>query len=147
MTDPQTAVPGDDATGAALRGWSPDPDSPAATLPLARGPIIPGHISIAPRALTKVGSAVVAEALDVNPHAVRVGARDDDGNLALQVETTMRIPPLSADVEIEGGGVLATVRNLQRTVTTRVHDITGRAVSRVDVTVTGSELDRTERVR
>ena len=151
-TDAQMTAPGS-AADAVSSGWSPDPDSPAATLPLAGltagsipgpSPVIPGHISIAPRALTRVGSAVVAEALDVDTHDVRVDARDDAGNLALRVETTLRIPPLGGPVTVPAGGVLGTVRDLQQTVTSRVREITGRSVSRVDVTITGSRIERKE---
>jgi hypothetical protein len=134
MTDTQTAAPGSDARGAASDGWSSDPDSPATTL----RPGIPGHISIAPKVLQKVGSAVVAETLAVERSRVHVDARDDEGRLALRVSTPIAIPELTADVVVADGGVLGTVRALQQTVTTRIHDITGRAVSRVDVTVSAS---------
>jgi hypothetical protein len=111
------------------------------------GTVIPGHISIAPRVLSKVGGAVVAETLVVERRDVRVEARDDDGRLALSVETPLSIPALTADVVVPAGGVLGTVRSLQETVTTRVTEITGRTVSRVDVTVTGSRLEKTGPVR
>jgi len=41
------------------------------------------------------------------------------------------------------GGVVAVVRDLQSTLTRRVADLAGRTVSRVDVTVSGSRLERT----
>lgn len=134
MTDIQTTAPGSDARGAVSGGWPSDPDSSAAT----SLPTIPGHISIAPKVLQKVGSAVVAETLDVERSRVHVDARDDEGRLALRVSTPIAIPPLTADVVVADGGVLGTVRALQQTVTTRILDITGRAVSRVDVTVSAS---------
>ncbi|AMM19225.1 hypothetical protein AX769_02600 [Frondihabitans sp. PAMC 28766] len=139
MTDTQTAAPGNGAPGAVLNGWSPDPDSPAAT----SGPRVPGHISIAPRVLQKVGSAVVSDALAVDRHDVHVDARDDDGRLALRVSTPVSVPALSADVVVPDGGVLGTIRTLQQTVTGRILTITGRAVSRVDVTVTASRSPKT----
>jgi hypothetical protein len=103
--------------------------------------MVPGHVSIAPRVLEKIGTAVVAETLAVDRRDVRVSARDDEGRLALGVSTPIAIPTLSADVDVPEGGVLGTLRSLQSTVTRRFNDITGRAVSRVDVTVTGSQLE------
>lgn len=143
MTDPQTAAPGDGVSGAATGGWSSDPDSPAATFDGGPSTRVPGHISVAPRVLQKVGSAVVADSLSVDRHDVHVDARDDEGRLALRISTPISIPQLSPDVDVHAGGVLGTVRALQETVTTRVLAITGRAVSNVDVTVTASQLTKT----
>lgn len=156
MTDPlapqgaQTAAAAE-GVGAASDGWSLSPDSSAATLdhPVTssdvpgRGPVIPGHVSIAPRVLQKVGGAVVADTLSVDRHDVRVDARDDSGNLALRVATPITVPHLTGEVVVPPGGVLGTVRSLQSTLTSRLFEITGRAVSRVDVTVTGSRLEQT----
>ncbi|MCU1530362.1 MAG: hypothetical protein JWP75_4125 [Frondihabitans sp.] len=108
---------------------------------------IPGHVSVAARVLQKVGSAIVAESLAVETRAVRVEARDDEGRLALRIATPISVPVLSADVVAPSGGVLGTIRTLQGTVTRRMNEITGRAVSRVDVTVTGSQLERSGVVR
>jgi hypothetical protein len=127
-----------DTAGAALS---------APTAGLATREPVPGHISIAPRVLTKVSGAIVAEALVVEPRSVRVDARDDDGRLALSINTPISIPVLSADVRVPAGGVLGRIRSLQETVTRRVNEITGRAVSRVDVTVTGSQLERSGALR
>jgi hypothetical protein len=112
-----------------------------------RGPVIPGHVSIAPRVLQKVGGAIVADSLFVERGDVRVEARDDEGSLALRVSTPMNVPALTTDLAVEPGGVLGTVRALQTTVTRRLFEITGRAVSRVDVTVTGSRLQKPEALR
>lgn len=155
MTDPQAAAPVD-GDGAASSGWSSGPDSPAATSvhpggidhPVGtrdvpgRGPVIPGHVSIASRALQRVGGAVVAEQLLVDRRDVRVDARDDDGSLALRVSTPMTIPPLTA-VPADQVGVVATITALQETLTRRMAEVTGRSVSRVDVSVTGSRLPLT----
>lgn len=150
----QTAGP-DDGVGPAPDGRSSDPDSPTAVLDHSitardvpgREPVIPGHISIAPRVLSKVGGAVVAETLAVPRHDVRVDARDEEGSLALSVSTPMTIPALTRDLVVPPGGVLGTIRSLQDTVTHRLLEITGRAVSRVDVTVTGSRLEKTGALR
>lgn len=174
MTDPQAAARSDDAAGVASDGRSPVPDSPAtasgspaatsntvtsntvtsndvaaAALAVTPGPTpgIPGHISIAPRVLQKVGGAVVGESLSVDHRDVRVDAQDDDGRLALHISTPMGVPALSRDVVVADGGVLGAIRSLQETVTSRLLDITGRAVSRVDVTVTASRLETTTKGR
>jgi uncharacterized alkaline shock family protein YloU len=157
MTDPHTTQTAAAADGAdsASDGRSSKPDSSATVLDRSvtphdvpgRGPVIPGHVSIAPRVLQKVGGAVVAETLAVSRRDVRVDARDDQGNLALSVSTPVNVPALTADLVVQPGGVLGTVRSLQDTVTRRLFDLTGRAVSRVDVTVTGSRLQKTGEVR
>ncbi|BDZ48248.1 hypothetical protein GCM10025867_04890 [Frondihabitans sucicola] len=160
MTEPH-AAPGaqtaaaDNGADAASSGWSSIPDSSAATLDHSvtaadvpgRGPVIPGHVSIAPRVLQKVGGAVVADTLVVDRRDVRVDARDDEGNLALRVSTPLNVPALTPGLVVQPGGVLGTVRSLQETVTRRLFEITGRAVSRVDVTVTGSHLEKTAGLR
>ncbi|MBF4577127.1 hypothetical protein [Frondihabitans sp. VKM Ac-2883] len=146
---PHTAATGD-AAGAASSEWSSDPDSPTATLSRdvpGASPVIPGHVSIAPRALQRVGSAIVADELRVSHHDVRVDAHDDEGRLALRVATPLSIPRLDAATEAPVGGVIGTVRSLQETVTRRVNEIAGRAVSRVDVTITGSQLEKKEELR
>ena len=111
-----------------------------------RGPVVPGHVSLAARVLTRVAAAVVAEQLRVDRTEVRVDASDDAGHLALRVTTPVRVPALSGSVQMPAGGVVGLVRELQSTLTRRVSEITGRTVSRVDVTVSRSLLDRTGRV-
>jgi len=111
-----------------------------------RGPVVPGHVSLAARVLTRVAAAVVAEQLRVDRAEVRVDASDDAGHLALRVTTPVRVPALSGSVPVPAGGVVGLVRELQSTLTRRVSEITGRTVSRVDVTVSRSVLDRTGRV-
>jgi len=111
-----------------------------------RGPVVPGHMSVAARVLTRVAAAVVAEELRVDRSEVRVDASDDAGHLALRVSTPVRIPALSESMPVPEGGVVGTVRRLQSTLTRRTAEITGRTVSRVDVTVSRSQLDRTARV-
>jgi len=95
--------------------------------------------------LQKVATAVVAETLRVRRADVRVEAADDAGHLALRVSTPVRVPMLSEAMTMPEGGVVAVVRDLQSTLTRRVSDLAGRTVSRVDVTVSGSRLERTGR--
>lgn len=150
-------------SGAAEDGRPSGPDSPAAALdePVApatvdglriekttaprafdvpgRGTVIPGHVSIAPRALHRVGVAVTAEHLRIDRDDIRITSRDDDGQLALVVETPVVIPPLGS-VPADQVGLLDTIRSLQRALEERMAAIAGRSVSRVDVTVTRSVL-------
>lgn len=117
----------------------------------ARGPLpdpstISGHVSMAGRVLQRVGTAVVAETLKVDRSDVHVTADDDAGHLAFRVTTPVRIPVLGDAMSMPEGGVVAIVRSLQDTVSQRVREITGRTVSRVDVTISGSSIQRTGRV-
>lgn len=109
------------------------------------GPVVAGHVSIPAKVLQKVATAVVAETLRVRRADVRVEAADDAGRLALRVSTPVRVPMLSKAMTMPEGGVVAVVRDLQSTLTRRVSDLAGRSVSRVDVTVSGSRLERTGR--
>jgi len=110
---------------------------------------IPGRIGIASRVLTKVSGAVVAETLDVPFGDVHVDTSDDSGQVAFRVATPIAIAVLSGDSSAAHptGGVMATVQALQETVRSRVGEITGRAVSRVDITITGSSVVTKGRVR
>ncbi|KPG88057.1 hypothetical protein [Frigoribacterium sp. RIT-PI-h] len=107
------------------------------------GPVVSGHVSIPGKVLQKMATAVVAETLRVRRADVRVEAADDAGQLALRVSTPVRVPMLSEAMTMPEGGVVAVVRDLQSTLTRRVSDLAGRTVSRVDVTVSGSRLERT----
>jgi len=127
-----------------------------------RGPVVPGHVSVRPRVLQRVAGAVVAEQLHVDRHDVRVDATDDGGDLALHVATPVRVPALdratlhvATPVRVPAldraaglpeGGVLGLVRELQGTVRSRVRELTGRSVSRVDVVVTGARAETRRRV-
>lgn len=73
-----------------------------------RGPVVPGHVSVAARVLTRVAAAVVAEELRVDRSEVRVDASDDAGHLALRVSTPVRIPALSESMPVPEGGVVGT---------------------------------------
>ena len=129
-----------------------------------RGPVVPGHVSVRPRVLQRVAGEVVAEQLHVDRHDVRVDATDDGGDLALHVATPVRVPALDRAAGLRGastpsggsalpgaaglpeGGVLGLVRELQGTVRSRVRELTGRSVSRVDVVVTGARAETRRRV-
>lgn len=111
-----------------------------------RGPVVPGHVSVRPRVLQRVAGAVVAEQLHVDRHDVRVDATDDGGDLALHVATPVRVPALDRAAGLPEGGVLGLVRELQGTVRSRVRELTGRSVSRVDVVVTGARAETRRRV-
>jgi len=104
---------------------------------------VPGHVGVPAKVLQKVATAVVAETLRVRRADVRVEAADDGGRLALRVSTPVRIPVLSEAAALPDGGVVAIVRDLQSTLTRRFSELAGRTVSRVDVTVSGSRIDRT----
>ena len=134
------------AGGSAASASSALRDAYGAGAAAGRGPVVPGHVSLAARVLSRVAAAVVAEQLRVDRAEVRVDASDDAGHLALRVTTPVRVPALSGSVQVPAGGVVGLVRELQSTLTRRVSEITGRTVSRVDVTVSRSQLDRTGRV-
>jgi len=104
---------------------------------------VPGHVGVPAKVLQKVATAVVAETLRVRRADVRVEAADGGGRLALRVSTPVRIPVLSEAAALPDGGVVAIVRDLQSTLTRRFSELAGRTVSRVDVTVSGSRIDRT----
>jgi hypothetical protein len=110
----------------------------------------PGRTRITERALTRVASAVSAEALGVSPGQMRVHVEDVAGLLALTVRGPIRVPPLGRlqpGTAPQSGSLLERCARAQTEIRDRVAELTGASVGSVTVRVTGVELRREVRVR
>jgi len=112
-----------------------------------------GRTRITSKALSRVVSAVTADALDVSAARVGVELTDERGDLALVVSTPIRLVSLNrvaADgsiVQRTGGSVLERSAAAQREIRERVEALTGSRIARVIVRLTGAHITREERVR
>ncbi len=112
-----------------------------------------GHNRISTQALTSVAKGAAAEAFGVLPPDVRVSWADDGGLLALSLALPISIPPLTAvlrdpgRVEAQGGAVWDRTARAKRAILDRVSGLTGSALSRVNIRITGVRATAGGRVR
>ncbi|MGD8169882.1 hypothetical protein ACEXOS_021935 [Herbiconiux sp. P16] len=130
--------------------------SEAATIaapPAAAGSRRPGRTRITSKALSRIVSAVTAEALDVTASRVGVELADQRGLLTLVVTTPIRVVSLDrvlrerGAVDRTGGSILDRTARAQETIRDRVGTLTGSAIGRVTVRVSGVDIQPGERVR
>lgn len=103
-----------------------------------------GRTEITSRALTRVVSAVAADALGVKPGQVSVDLADTAGRLHLSVRTPIRVLPLDAvDTEADADGadsVLARTEQAQQQIRHSVGDLTGADIAEVTVQLTSARI-------
>lgn len=88
---------------------------------------IPGVVRLTARALRSCATAVAAEQLGAEAGQVSVALADDRGRLALRIAS-----PLG----VLHPGVVAAADGAREGIRSRVQELTGRQVGRVDLTVT-----------
>lgn len=133
--------------------------TPAATS-VAAHPVTapgPGHDRgrnrITSRALNRVVAAVTADALGVKASRVGVDLADEKGLLVLTVTTPIRVVSLRrvhdgvGVVDRSGGSILDRAARAQEIIRDRVTEITGSAIGRVVVRLSGADIQEEERVR
>ncbi|EMY33713.1 hypothetical protein D477_013340 [Arthrobacter crystallopoietes BAB-32] len=112
-----------------------------------------GHNRVSTQALTSTAQGVASEVLGVSPELIRASWRDDQGALALSLALPIGIPSLNRVVfdpqlvDGFGGSVWERVHAAKGEVLARISDITGSALSRVDIRVTGVRIQDGGRVR
>jgi hypothetical protein len=112
-----------------------------------------GRTSVSSKALSKVVSAVSADELEVDASSVSVDLSDSSGKLVLTVRSPIRAVALGrivrdgSLVERAGGTLLARTAQAQDVIRSRVNALTGYAVDRVIVRVTGVEIKQENRVK
>lgn len=113
----------------------------------------PGRTRVTPKALNRVVSAVTAETLGVDAGRVGVELADDAGALGLIVSTPIRVVSLKrvqsdrSWVERTGGSILERTVRAHETIRDRVSAVTGSAIGRVTVRVSGVNVEPGDRVR
>ena len=112
-----------------------------------------GHNRISTQALTSTAKAAAAEFFRIPPAQIRVSWSDDQGMLALSLSLPVPLPPLTliaADpglIDRTGGTVWDRAHAAKPLLRTKVTELTGSLISRVDVRITGVQLVPGSRVR
>lgn len=118
-----------------------------------RNPGLAGHNRISTQALTSTAKAAAAEFFGVPASSIRVGWSDDQGMLAMSLSLPVSLPPLNriaADpglVARAGGSVWDRAHAAKPFLLDKVTALTGSLVSRVDIRVTGVQINEGSRVR
>jgi uncharacterized alkaline shock family protein YloU len=111
-----------------------------------------GHTRVSTQALTSTAQGVAAEVLGVPPELVRATWRDDAGSLALALSVPVGIPSLDrvvADPRLVagfGGNIRDRVQAAKGQILDRIGRLSGSALSRVDIRVTGVRIREGGRV-
>lgn len=120
---------------------------------VAGGTAMAGHNRISTQALTSLARTAAVEALGVPPHEVRAEWSDDGGLLALSLVLPIRIPSLAAVLRDPGrvtgfgGPIWDRAVAAKATILTRVTELSGAQLSRVDIRISGVAISEGGRVR
>lgn len=112
-----------------------------------------GHNRISTQALTSLAKAAAGDALGIPPHDVRADWSDDDGLLALSLVTPIKIPALTAvlrdpgRVPAFGGSIWERAVAAKSEILTKVTELSGARLSRVDIRISGAHVTERGRVR
>jgi hypothetical protein len=112
-----------------------------------------GHNRISTQALTSLARAAAGDALGIPPHDVRADWSDDDGLLALSLVTPIKIPALTAvlrdpaRVPAFGGSIWERTVAAKSEILTKVTELSGARLSRVDIRISGAHVTERGRVR
>lgn len=112
-----------------------------------------GHNRISTQALTSLAKAAAAEALGIHAHDVRADWSDDDGLLALSLVAPIRVPSLAAvlrdpgRVQALGGSIWDRTVHAKTEILTKVTELSGASLSRVDIRISGAHVTEGGRVR
>ena len=112
-----------------------------------------GHNRISTQALTSLAKAAAADALGIHAHDVRADWTDDGGLLALSLVAPIRIPSLTAvlrdpgRVQLLGGSIWDRTVHAKTDILTKVTELSGASLSRVDIRISGAHVTEGGRVR
>ncbi|MFG6278599.1 hypothetical protein [Microbacterium sp. S16(2024)] len=112
------------------------------------GPSYPGRITVKERVLVKIAEETTAITLKVDRGDVNVEVAEARGGMAVTIRTPLPVPNLEDTAAINAGTpVLQRVARIQEQLRDRIGQITGREVTRVNVTITGAVIAEQKRVR
>lgn len=111
-------------------------------------PSHPGRITIKDRVLVRIAEEATADALAVGRGDVSAGVSQAQGGIALTIRTPLPIPRLDDTAAVAAAvPVLEQVQSAQAQLKDRVARLTGRDVTRVNITVTGAVIAQQKRVK
>lgn len=113
-----------------------------------RAPTHPGRIVVKERVLRKVAEETAARTLRVDRDRVSVGVSEARGGLAVAVSAPLPVPDLDDTAAIRSGpSVLERLSEIQAELRDRIAQVTGRDVTRVNITITGAVVSGQRRVK
>lgn len=116
------------------------------TAAVMAGSALHGRTKIAPRAVRRIVSAVTADALSVNASDVSVELADDDGTLTVIAKTPIHVTPLGEVGRRSSGTLIGRLTAAQTSIRDRTLELTGSTIGRVDLRITGVDLNERRRV-
>jgi hypothetical protein len=120
--------------------------SRAAAGSAAAGSLGHGRNTVLPRAVRRVVSAVTAEQLGVDASDVSVDLSDNGGALTVTANTPIHVAPLGSGA-VRPAPIVQRLGEAQATIRSRCLALTGSSITRVDLRVTGVELNQRRRVK
>ncbi len=106
--------------------------------------MIPGRISVTPRALETVARGVAAEHLGVTSARVTVRLADSNGSLAVSVTAPLRTSPLGTATDAPG--LVTRSEQARAGIARDITSLSGSQVGSVALRVTGVEIVEHRRV-
>jgi uncharacterized alkaline shock family protein YloU len=107
-----------------------------------------GRIIIQDRVLERVSEQATATILGVDRRDVSVRVSEAHGGIAAAISCPFPVPDLDDTAEIKSGtSVLERAAAAQTELRERIAQLTGKAVTRVNITITGAVIARKKRVR
>ncbi|MCT9821425.1 hypothetical protein N3K63_14160 [Microbacterium sp. W1N] len=131
-----------------MSGGSVWPVGRDATDAAAQQPTYPGRIVVRERALRTAVRAAAADVVGVGRDDVSVDVAEHAGGLAVRLATPLSVPDLD-DLEAVAAAtpVVERLGALQQELQARLGRLTGRDITRVDITITGATVPPRRRVR
>jgi len=105
-------------------------------------PSYAGRTVIRPQAIRRLVEAVAADIAGVPAGRVSAALGDERGALVVRVSTPFELGPAASG----GGSLVDRAGKLAAAVTSRLDDLAGRSVRRVDVRITGAQRSDKRRV-
>ncbi|WP_082716819.1 hypothetical protein [Microterricola viridarii] len=110
-------------------------------------PTHPGRTVVRERVLVRVAEEATADALRVQRGHLSVEVSEARGGMALTISTPLPVPELDdIDAIQQGTPVLERVQAIQNQLRDRITQLTGRDVTRVNMTITGAVIAAKRRV-
>ncbi|WP_166987291.1 hypothetical protein [Canibacter zhoujuaniae] len=106
---------------------------------------VAGVTRITPKALQRMVSATAADLLGSDIKSVSTNVEDQEGKLSIEVRAPIALPPLGAALPV--APLTAMVEQIREQIAARVHELTGRAVGKSVIEISGARVIEKGRVR